>query len=472
MGLHWQRSCALIVAAAGTACVWGPTACSSSSSGPPAGTPDAAVSVITIGMSNPRTGGLEGLGKGLQDTITVAQQQINQVGVLGMQVSFDIRDDASDATQAVAVAQQLVAEGVSGLLGPISSGEAVKVIDVTYPAKVVTISATATSPLLTSAQPQQDRYFFRTAPPDDLQGRAIVKFVRDGIAPFAADAGAPGDGGTAPMLGGTCHNTFIVNGDDAYGNALGDVVANTFKNSASMVLGRDKVPTTVQSDYMTVVNDVVSAHPDCLVLIAYSDVGAKLLRQLNAAIVADTGHDWSKFFVSGSDGEYDSKFIPNGQQDPADPKSANSTWRCYGTTADPAPDTPEFASFKDIWHQSSPGQDPPAYGANQYDAAVVLALAIHQAGTATDGTKIRDALYKVANPPGTAFGPGQFVDAVNAISKGIDIDYDGASGNCNFDSYGNVTSDYIVWQVQKQADGTFAFATVGKIKAADLPPAQ
>jgi ABC-type branched-subunit amino acid transport system substrate-binding protein len=452
------------------------TACSQSSS-PPAAAPEGGTAMLTVGVSDSLTGGLAGLGVGLNQVLTVAAQQINQAGLLGGQIRFDVRDDTSDPTQAQTVVEQLLGEPLGGVLGPLSSGMVNATQALCMQAKVVQISATATSPLLTNAQPKHDRYFFRTCPPDDLQGRAIVKFIRDGVAaigPGTGDAGSgdasPGDGGAGGTIGGTCRVAYVVNGNDTYGSALGDVVQQVFPNGAgTRIAGRDSVPTTLQSNYSTVVGHVVAAHPDCLVLIAYSDVGAELLRELKTAIAADTAHDWSRFFVSGSDGEYDSKFIPDGQSDPSNPKSPNSTAGCYGTTVDPAPDTPAFRAFRAIWQQWHPGTEPPAYGANQYDAAVVLALAIEQAGSATDGPKIRDALYQVANPPGTAYGPDQFVDAINAISKGQDIDYTGASGNCDFDDYGNVTDDYIVWQVQQQADGTYAFATVGKIKSSELP---
>jgi hypothetical protein len=113
--------------------------------------------------------------------------------------------------------------------------------------------------------------------------------------------------------------------------------------------------------------------------------------------------------------------------------------------------------------------EPAPYAANEYDAVLLAALAIQQAGTSTDGAAIRDALYRVSSGR-KAVGPTEFVDAVNAITKGIDIDYVGASGGCDLDDLGNVTADYIVWHVEKQGDGTYAFATAGRIRAKDLPP--
>lgn len=426
---------------------------------------------VTIGAVFSLTGGLSAQGMAMNQSVLVAMQQINQVGILnGRQVVFDVQDDTSDPSQSRLVVQGLLAQGVAGVLGPLSSGEVQNVQDLTYQAHVVEITATATSTVLSTDQPAPDRYLFRTAPPDYLQGHAIVKFIRDGIPAVVSDGGS----GDAGVIGGVCKSIYIVYGNDAYGTDLESAVDSDFPEggAGTQVLGTYPVPTTLQTEYTQGVDAVVAAHPDCLVLIAYSDVGPEFLRELGVAIAADTTHDWSNFLVCGSDGEYDSNFIPNGQSDPSNPASPNATAGCYGTAPDTAPATPEYAAFRAIWQQSYPGQEPPAYAANQYDAAMLLALAIQSAGQATDGTGIRDGLRAVTtpmtDPPSTTYGPADFVDAVDAITKGIDIVYNGASGNCQFDPEGDVKTNYIVWQVQKQPDGTFAFVTVGEIPSSTL----
>ncbi|MGH7295904.1 MAG: ABC transporter substrate-binding protein, partial [Polyangiaceae bacterium] len=103
--------------------------------------PDATTGTITIGVVDSLTGGLSGLGIGLNQAIGVAAQQINRVGILGgHQVVFDVRDDTSDPKQSQVVAQQLIDEGVAGILGPLSSGEVAAVEGLAYQAHVVEIS--------------------------------------------------------------------------------------------------------------------------------------------------------------------------------------------------------------------------------------------------------------------------------------------------------------------------------------------
>jgi ABC-type branched-subunit amino acid transport system substrate-binding protein len=86
--------------------------------------------------------------------------------------------------------------------------------------------------------------------------------------------------------------------------------------------------------------------------------------------------------------------------------------------------------------------------AENYDAVYLMALAIAQAGTSTDVDAIRTALRAVANPPGIAVGPGEFVKAIALIQAGTDINYEGASGTCDFDDQGNVNPALAEWELQ------------------------
>ena len=90
------------------------------------------------------------------------------------------------------------------------------------------------------------------------------------------------------------------------------------------------------------------------------------------------------------------------------------------------------------------------YTSSEYDAAILLALAIQAAGT-TDGPAVRNSMFDVSRGKrtgATAYGPLQVPDAVNALKRGEDINYNGAAGDEDFDDFGNVVGDFIIWQVQ------------------------
>ena len=79
----------------------------------------------------------------------------------------------------------------------------------------------------------------------------------------------------------------------------------------------------------------------------------------------------------------------------------------------------------------------------------LAALAMEESGS-SEGPTIRDAMRSVSRT-GTSFTAAQFKDAVAAIKSDQDIDYDGASGPVDFDSAGDVTAPYDIWQVKNGA---------------------
>jgi branched-chain amino acid transport system substrate-binding protein len=91
------------------------------------------------------------------------------------------------------------------------------------------------------------------------------------------------------------------------------------------------------------------------------------------------------------------------------------------------------------------------YTSNQYDAAILTLLAMQAAGTTTDGAAIQKAMFAVSHGRGTSatpYGPADVGDAITALQQGHDINYQGASGDVDFDAQGDVVADFLVWQVQ------------------------
>ena len=134
------------------------------------------------------------------------------------------------------------------------------------------------------------------------------------------------------------------------------------------------------------------------------------------------------------------------------------------TLVDPAPDTPQFAEFRKMYFALFPKETTLARNtANTYDAAMLLLLAMAQAGGSENRVRLRNALFEVSRE-GEAFGPAEIPEAITAIRNGVNIDYKGASGNVDFDNFGNVRSDFIVWKVQ---DG--ALGVIEHIPAENIP---
>ena len=416
------------------------SACSSGRSAPAPSLPAASQPVI-IGVSLGLTGALAGTAGPAKNATKVAEQQINAVGGLfGRPVEFRIVDDTSDEDPFVKkTVSGLLDQGAIALLGPVGSQQVVAVYDMVVAKQVIQISSSATSPDLSAKLGVHDRYFFRTVPPDDLQGKALVQFALRG------PPGSKTDGGT--MTAG-CKKMAVVHIDNSYGNSLATLIGQYLPTKGGSVVIDIKIPPKRIDNYKDQANEIAAKAPDCMALIAYEDSGAAFMTDIKKVTLPPG------FFTIGTDGVYTQGFLDDG-------KTGAVVEGVYGTNADTNPVTPEFDEFKKLYNTAFP-QEPEAYTANQFDAAMLAILAIQKAGPGADGVKIRDALYDVSKG-GQIFSPAQLGEAIQALQNGVDIDYKGASGNVDLDDTGNVISDFIIWKV---TNGNFV--TIDHVKATDL----
>lgn len=425
-------SLVLAVLAAGSA------ACSSSTKTPP---PDTGKPIV-VGVTIALTGDLKGTGLPLQNIVRVAQQQINSFGgVLGRPLTFTVLDDTTDyGTLLQTNVRTLLDQGAVALLGPIGSKQVKAVADpsvpgLTFERKIIELSATSTSPDLTTFQPARDRYFFRTVPNDNLQGKAAAIFAYRG-----------------PGGSNDCRHLAIVHNDDAYGNPFAGATTAKFKQ-----LGGDAVTVTdipVPSDAKANYNaDLAKLPPvtDCLLMVVFPPAGDELVRELKTLRTSTPTRFGTNFFIIGTDALFSSDFIVNGRTDKADPTSPTIVEGVYGTNPDDSPLTSQYGDFKNLYlahfNATQGVADLSGQAANFYDAAILIALAIEQAGKTTDPVAIRDALFQVSKG-GRSYGPAQVGEALEAIRNKQDVDYTGASGDCDFDDNGDVVTGYIVWHVE------------------------
>lgn len=441
--------------------------------------PATAPEPIVIGVSLGLTGSLDTFARPLRNAIEVAQNTINaNGGILGRQVVFDVQDDQSDDGDkgiVASVANGFVQKHVVAVIGPIGSQQVVSTQDIYAKAQIPQLTPSATSTDLANIQPTDNRWLYRTTPADDFQGAAVILFgqrtplgLGDGGAPAGPDGGAPF----------TCKNLAIVNLDNSYGNSMGDVIEQNWpKRSGVPVVIRKKLSTTLQSNYQDVANEVILTNPECLALITYDDVAAAFVSDFkkhpNYAGIAAKG-----FFFIGTDGVYTSGFLERGRSDPSDPTSPNIAEGVTGTNPDTQPGTPEYNQFRALYSSHYPlkaKEDAPAFAANTFDAAILIALAIQQAGNVDDKIAIRDAL-KLVSSGGKPYTPSQLGLAFQAIRQHEDIDYKGASGNVDLEPNGNVKAGFIVWRADRfpptdpdvTKRNTLDYSTIGRFTLDDL----
>jgi branched-chain amino acid transport system substrate-binding protein len=432
---------------------------------PPARAPEP----IVIGVSLGLTGNFQDFAAPLRSAIVVAEGEINaNGGLLARPVRYEVIDDQSSEREDIeAVAQGFVDRGVAAVIGPLGSSQVVRTQQILFDNQVLQISPSATSTELTGIQPAGDRFLFRTTPADDFQGAAVILLAQR--TPRAlGDGGAPatGDGG-APV---TCQRLAIVNIDNSYGNPMADLVEQFWPRRAGRAVTiRTKISKDLAADYRSEVRQVIATNPECLAFIAYDDVAAQFLRDFRAdSGFAALGND---FFIIGTDGIYTEGLLRNGAENPADLTSTNVAEGVFGTNPDTQSGSKEYNEFRTLYDSYFPlgGRDAPSFAANAYDAAILAALAIQRAGTATDRRAIRDALRDVAQPPGRPVTPAQIGEGLRAARSGEAIDYKGASGNLDFDETGDVTAGFIVWEAARDPESReLVFRTVGRFSVEEL----
>ncbi len=66
------------------------------------------------------------------------------------------------------------------------------------------------------------------------------------------------------------------------------------------------------------------------------------------------------------------------------------------------------------------------------------------------------------NPPGIEIDARNLKRALKLVASGIDVDYQGVSGPCNFDGHGDVPGSFEVWRFSGGSIETVTFITVDR----------
>ncbi len=132
---------------------------------------------IDIATAGPMTGQYAIFGDQMRRGAEMAVKDLNAAGgVLGEQLVLHVGDDACDPKQAVAVANQMVNEGVVFMAGHFCSGSSIPASQVYNEEGILQISPASTNPQLTE---QGFDNVFRTCGRDDQQGQVAANYVVD-----------------------------------------------------------------------------------------------------------------------------------------------------------------------------------------------------------------------------------------------------------------------------------------------------
>ncbi|MGM5066643.1 ABC transporter substrate-binding protein [Rhodococcus qingshengii] len=349
---------------------------------------------LRIGTLLPDTGSLSFLGPPMVAGTQLGVNDVNAAGgVLGQPVQL-IPGDSGDTTTDTAntTVDRELAAGTQVIVGAASSSVSLKVIDKIASAGVVMFSPANTSDQFV-CYPDKGMYF-RTAPTDVLQAQAVAQLISD-------------DGG---------QRVAIMALNDPYGTGLAD---NIEKNLIDSGVPSDQIEKIIYDpnaqSFNSEVDQVKNFNPDAVALVGFEESAKIITRMHEVGIGPSDG--MAMYGVDGNMGNALGESVAKPLLD-----------TMQGTT----PLTDVGAAFQDRLKAVNPSLIDFNYAGESYDAVVISALAAEQAKS-TAGTDIAANINSVTEG-GTKCK--SYVECLPLVKAGTDIDYDGITGELDFNDSG------------------------------------
>jgi len=384
------------------------------------------------------TGSYGAFGVPISKSAQLAVEQVDAArGDIGCALTYDVRDSQTQASVAVDSARKLIdLEGVTALVGPISSGITRPLLtSVTVDKDVLVIATASTSSTFTNMarDGKTKGLFFRTLPADSLQAVATAKMAYEAGFRKPAIIHLNNDWGVN-------NQAEFVAAFTSLGGSVGNVVAYNAD----------------QASYRSEVNKALEGGPDAVYLLSTPQDGLKMVR------------DWVRF--DGPDG----MILAQGMNDAA--FTDNMTDELLSNAWFISPGTPEPSSVDRMeramqarWDLSASG---PGRGSG-YDAGALIALA-HVAAAINDddhdGLTLAKYVREITGPDGEPFFADLegYKQAIADLKAGKNVRYIGPTGPVEFDQFGDVAVPFIG---QKFQGGAYqdvmqiSLDTVNEIKA-------
>ena len=354
---------------------------------------------VKIGFLADLTGAIAGFAPGMVDAGNFALKNVNdQGGILaGQNLVSVVAGTGCDGGLGGPAGDRLVnTENVTAIFGAYCSGPTISSATTAgIPGNVLQISPAASAPAVSDVA--DNDLLYRNVVPDSVQGVKLAEL----------------------LLSKGIKNVGVTYTNNDYGKGLTDAF------SAAFTAGGGTVAISVahedgKSDYRPEIGQVEAAGTDTLVIFGYENAGGGVM--LSQA--AETGS--FKQYVGG-DGMAGEALVAN--------RDAAALEGMILTRAAPAAG-PAYDALTALVAGTNIAPDG-VYVTNSYDTVFLIALAIEKSGqTGREG--LAAALREVANAPGEVILPGEWKKAKELIAAGTDINYQGASGEIEFDAKGDV----------------------------------
>lgn len=211
---------------------------------------------ILIGFSAQLTGNQAELGVQERNGVQLAVEKINsEGGINGRNIKLLIRDDYGIPEEAKKVDKELIDAGVVAIIGHSTTMQTMTALEVTNPAKVVLISPTTSTPLLTGI----DDYFFRVCPSFKDSAEAFAEYVYRNCKE---------------------KNIAVIYDSDnlSYSKTYSDIFSATLKSVGGNLTKEISFSSKAQTDFLNKLEEIKKSQADGLLIIA-SDIDTALIAQ-------------------------------------------------------------------------------------------------------------------------------------------------------------------------------------------------
>ena len=346
---------------------------------------------IRIGTLTPLTGAGGPYGPVMVKAVKAVVDEVNAAGgVLGRKVELVSEDDQTNPEAGVRAARKLIdVDKVCAILGTWASSVTTAVAPLCWESK--TFLATVSGADSITQLPHQG-YLIRTQPNTTLQGRKFGEFC---VAEKAK-------------------RVFFLSPQTPFAKSQFDNITEAVKKAGGetgSLIYDDKKPA-----YRSEIDEVLRFKPDAIIFGGYTPDTAVMLKDAYRA-----GYGGLKVAFGYAVNQKLVESVP-----------AEVVDKTFTIAPSPAEGSKAYARLVKMIGVASP--DP--YTTQVYDQINLILMAIAIAGD-TSGTAIKDAVRKISQAQGGA-KVDNAIDGLKAIAAKQPVDYDGASGPCDFTETGDI----------------------------------
>lgn len=346
---------------------------------------------IRLGTLTPLTGAGGPYGPVMVKTVRAVVDAVNESGgIAGRKITLLSEDSETNPDAGVRAARKLIdVDKVAAIIGTWASAVTTAVAPLAWQSKTMLFTVSGADSI---TKLPHDGFIIRTQPNTELQSARAADYIAKSGAKrvFALSAQTP----------------FAV---DSY-----DRLAAILKQNGAEAVG-DVIYDAAKTSFRSEIDAALRAKPDMLFLNGYTPDVTIIARELFQA-----GYDGGRFTFG---------YAANAKMLASLPPAVTEGMITFSPSPDV--DSPAFAAVKSILGSDNP--DP--YSCQTYDHATLAILAIAKSGKAT-GQAIHDTVRRICQGDGVKVTSA--IDGLKALAAGQEINYDGASGPCDFKDSGDI----------------------------------